>query len=465
MLAHAFTPGGAVQNVAVQNIAEATRASTRLAPTNPATTKIFNRQQLTGKFTARNLSNFQFLTELKYLQIIMFSRNLISSRLAAVFCLLTFAFYLPKARANDSAFSGSGGTPKLMRGEHRQIAMQSEKIVITADDQFYDTVVDFVFRNDGGAANVQMGFPESSYGDVEAGTKSTFLRFETSVDGRRVPAKRIVVSGQNLEQGVEAFWLKTVRFAPRQTRRVRVSYRSAMGGTTSWGTRNALAYYFSGENWKGLVERSDLEIRVKQPGLWIGLPMWKNGQIAMNLESKPDVAIFRKTWRNWQAQGGFLFGLTRAVPFWMLDRDTLDNVSVSPAVLANAKTFRVGPVPQELPQNAENPPAFVRGGVTYVSLSHLTRRLDDFASDLEKYRKQRPVVHLKWDAKTGSHLQAGNQVLSFKKGENGAISLGDSGYPTLYVPLAPVADKLGLSYQIDPKARLFRIKRGAWTGK
>jgi hypothetical protein len=380
---------------------------------------------------------------------------------AAAFCLLTFSFCLHEASANDSAFSGTSGTPKLMRGEHRQIAMQSEKIVITADDKFYDTTVDFVFRNDGGAANVQMGFPESSYGDVEAGTKSTFVRFETAVDGRRVPAKRLVVNGDQ-EQGFESYWLKTVRFAPRQTRRVRVSYRSPMGGTTDWGTRNALVYAFTGQNWKGKVKRSDLEIRVKQPGLWIGLPLWDYKALPMTVETQPNVAIFRKTWRNWQAQGNFSFGLTRAVPFWMLDRDSL---GLSPQILTGATTFRVGPVPADLPQNAQNPPAFMRGGKGYIALSHLTRRLDDFADNLGKYRKSRPVVHLKWDATTGSRLQAGKQILEFKKGQSDTILLGNDGYPTLYVPLEATAQKLGLTYVLEPEKRSFSLSRGTWTGQ
>jgi hypothetical protein len=223
--------------------------------------------------------------------------------------------------ANDSAFSGVSGTPKPLKGEHRFIAMQSEKVLICASSSTYDTVVDFVFRNDGGATSVQMGFPESSYGDVAAVKKSTFLSFDTYVDGRKVAAQRIVTSGSDGEGGVEAYWLKTVTFARHQTRRVRVAYRSPMGGNTDWGSHNALVYAFTGKNWKGLVDRSDLEVRVAKPGLWITNPRFDYKPLEMTLESTPKAAIFRKTWRNWQAQGDFLFGLTAAVPFWMMDKD------------------------------------------------------------------------------------------------------------------------------------------------
>lgn len=395
--------------------------------------------------------------------------------------LLAASCLLPHpASANDAAFSGAGGTPVPMRGEHHSIAMQSEKIRIVADLHYYDTTVDFIFRNDGPATSVQMGFPESSYGDEQVEKKSAFLRFNTWVDGRKVPAKRIVVSRGSDEED-KAYWLKTVSFGRHQSHRVRVAYRSPMGGTTMWGTNAALVYDFTGKNWKGEVERSDLEIRVKAPGLWLGVSKWEDGVLPMAFESRPNTAVFRKTWRHWQAQGSFLFGLTPAIPGSMWDRATLSPDIAPPAVFRSARTFRVGPVPKELPDYGVNaPPAFTRGGVTYVSLAHLKRRLSDFADDLEKYRGVKALVDLSWDAKTkSSSLKAGAKTLVFFEG-NAKIIKGTmpiqtlSSAPlvlhgqydaTLYVPLAPVARLLGLEFKLMPQERLFELTRGRWDGR
>lgn len=394
-----------------------------------------------------------------------------SSILCGVALLFPFLF-CPIARANDSAFSGVSGTPKPMRGEHSAIAMQSEKIVITADAKGYSTDVEFVFRNDGPKTSVPMGFPENSYNDgPDKKGESAFLRFATAVDGRKIPAKRVVMSDN--EQGIEAYWVKSVDFGPKQTRRVRVSYRSRWGGDTGWGTRRALIYDFTGKNWKGLVERSDLEIRVTSPGLWVGVPMFANKPLAMALDSTPQRAVFRKSWRNWQAQGSFLFGLSRAVPFWMLDRAGTSSSMGDAALAQSASTFRIGAVPAALPQNADNPPAFTRDGVAYVELKHLQRRLDGFASDLKKQGQPQPAVDVKWDAATRrSVLRAGRQTLSFAPGvalegtsARPILLRGQSGENTVYVPLAPVATRLGLQFSADAKHRLFSLGRGTWTGR
>ncbi len=372
--------------------------------------------------------------------------------------------------ANDSAFSGVSGTPKPMRGEHASIAMQSERVVITADARGYSTDVEFTFRNDGAATSVQMGFPETSYGDTPATKKSAFLRFASTVDGKVAPTKRLITSQG--EDSVEAYWVKTVAFGARQTRRVRVSYRSPWGGNVEWGTHQALIYDFTGKNWRGQVERSDLEIRVAAPGLWIGLPLFNNEPLAMPLQSTPTATIFRKTWRNWQAQGNFSFGLTRAVPFWMMDRGALSASMVAPARLKNAVTFRVGAVPEELPQDAENPPAFIRDGVDYISLAHLANRLRDFGAELKKASGHTPEISLRWNPKTGiATLVAGTKTQSFALGaavegsKARPIFLRGQFGPTLYVPVDGVVHSLGLAFKADPKNRAFDLTRGTWTGK
>lgn len=418
----------------------------------------------------KNLSSIQRATDLQN-PFPASGRRILRLQFWLVGCAVLLAFS-SGVRANDSAFSGVGGRPKLMKGEHPAIAMQSEKIVIVFNGENYDTRVDFVFRNDGNATSVQMGFPESTYGDVLPAQKTNFLRFDTWVEGRKVSAKRIVIKSS--EGLIDAYWLKTVSFAPRQRRHVRVEYRSPMAGHSTWSMHHAASYDFTGQNWKGKVERSDLEVRVREPGLWVGSPLWNYEPLAMNLKVGAKEAVFRKTWRNWQADGKFWFGLTRTVPFWMSDRSLVsDNMNRSdadfdPKIFAAAKTFRVSALPAGLPQNAEAPPAFTRNGVTYISLPHLKNRLEDFVYQLTKHRGLRPKVDLKRDEKTGvSTLVAGQTTLHFapRVGSPAPILLRGEYDSTLYVPLASVARKLGLTFQLDPKNRLFDLKRGSWTEK
>ncbi len=390
-----------------------------------------------------------------------------SLKIAALFVSFHFLWNSAtvEVRANDASFSGVGGTPRLMAGEHHSIAMESEEIVIVANDKFYDTTVDFVFRNDGNAASVQMGFPESRINDVKPANKSAFLRFSTSVDGRKVSAKRMVPQS---EMGNDnAYWIKTVTFARHQKRHVRVEYRSPMAGAPTWGVHQAAIYDFTGKNWKGKVERSDLEVRIRESGLWIGSPLWNFEPVAMKLKIGTKEAVFRRTWRNWQAQGKFWFGLTRAVPFWMWDKNLFGSAS-NPKIFAAAKTFRVGKVPVNLPQNAEAPPAFTRNGTIYISLSHLESRLSDFARDLNEHRKIAAEVDLKQDEKSGiSTLTAGRKTLHFAPHVRSPapILLRGEYESTLYIPLAPVVKTLGLTFKLDANGRSFDLNRGSWTGQ
>jgi hypothetical protein len=135
---------------------------------------------------------------------------------------------------------------------------------------------------------------------------------------------------------------------------------------------------------------------------------------------------------------------------------------VKPDHLKNARTFRIGTVPTELPQGAEHLPAFQRNGVTYISLSHLGRRLVEWTNDATLDR----------NAKSGiSTLKVGSQTLQFSPntpfGGSGLrpISLTKEGYSTLYVPLAPVAKELGLTFKLDPANRLFDLNRGTLLKK
>ena len=69
------------------------------------------------------------------------------------------------------------------------------------------------------------------------------------------------------------WWLKTVSFAPRERKNVRVTALSRVGmqgvvGGGGYGYIGQIGYNFTGANWKGLVAHSELELRFPLDGWW-----------------------------------------------------------------------------------------------------------------------------------------------------------------------------------------------------
>lgn len=391
--------------------------------------------------------------------------------------LLALCLIGPFAQANDSAFEAVGGSPRPLQGENARIRMQSERIVLTVGRDGYDTRAEFVFVNDSNRrTDVMMGFPEENSGDVASGDKprqTTFKRFATRVDGASVRARRIILAKPD-PAGFVTYWVKNVSFAPRQTRRVRVDYRSPFGATTSSGFNRAIYYNFTGGNWKGKVARTDLEVRFSQPGLWRVFAEAASAPVSMNLKTRSGEAILSRTWRDWEAQTYFLMGLSRAIPLWMEEPDMF----MTPVRLQKSLTFRVGaPSGQAVGFSGYPPAAFVKDGVTYVSVLHLEQRLMAWRSDAR--RENLPVAR-GWEPESRRvSLRAGERTLSFQlhsremqvRSASGsqkvtlpapAMALQSDRGLTTYVPLVPVAKALGFGYEVTPSKHALVLSRGAW---
>src|SRR5690606_38790314 len=172
-------------------------------------------------------------------------------------------FASTRACANDSAISGTSGTPGNLKatqlaGEHKTIRMVREQIVMTLGRSEYVTDAHFVFRNDGPATTVKMGFPEGAGGDSDFANlkkKTSFKEFKAWVDGREIKAMRMIADANEDDFTLDALWVKTVPFQRGQTRNVRVRYRSPLGTSTDG---DFVFYDFTGGNWKGKVDESTL---------------------------------------------------------------------------------------------------------------------------------------------------------------------------------------------------------------
>ena len=222
-----------------------------------------------------------------------------------------------------------------------------------------------------------MGFPESNGGDgwedtADEGKKWGFLKFSTSVAGVPVAARRTNISFP--EGGAGTWWLKTVSFAPNERKKVRVQTVSPLGGSNEWAFNSALSYNFTGGNWKGVVSRSDLEIRLPRDGHWaaVGISYPRAGHAAnveaVRLPPARAGTVLRKTWRDWEAESAVNVGVKRVLPNWLVEPE--QRIMLQPGVLEQMVTFKSG----DASNVAAWVPAFVQGGVTMVSFDHLSGR-------------------------------------------------------------------------------------------
>jgi hypothetical protein len=139
-------------------------------------------------------------------------------RLIGLFLLTVSSIAL--TYADDGYVENLGGSVYLMKG-HSTIRMVSEEVHMKALTA--EVTADFVFRNEGKATKVLMGFPEGR----PAVGKSIFSFYKTWVDGKPVKARILPNHVVNYKYGIAINWrVKEVPFARGQTRRVRVQYKS-----------------------------------------------------------------------------------------------------------------------------------------------------------------------------------------------------------------------------------------------
>ena len=221
------------------------------------------------------------------------------------------------AIANDSAFTGVGGSLRPMRGEHPSVRMMRERVAIDVHMSHYRTVVDFEFQNTSArAVTVTMGFPETASGDVnaeDARRRTTFRRFATFVDDQPVTARRVVAEAS--EEQFRAYWTKEVAFAPNQTRRVRVEYEASFSAVADYFARH-VPYDFTGGNWHGNVAESVLTVRIVASGMYLlhaSLTPREGESRQLTFEREGDNTLTRR-WTNWEAEGFFDLSMMRTLP-------------------------------------------------------------------------------------------------------------------------------------------------------
>jgi len=196
-------------------------------------------------------------------------------RTGLILSLAVLLLALP-ARADDTAFGGSGGSPMPI-GEPR-VEMAAEKVLINGrgleggGEARWDVSCDFTFKNAGDEAiKLKVGFPFPVREDegpvsIPAGRKVSVgdplvYDFKVSVDGKPVKATRAKIK-PNPDRGqyyTDAY-IWEMEFKPRST--VRVHHDYATGVTWDVMGYSWASYVLkTGGNWKGgRIGRAHIEV-------------------------------------------------------------------------------------------------------------------------------------------------------------------------------------------------------------
>lgn len=204
-------------------------------------------------------------------------------------CFLIVPALAPGAPARaDDGWIGYGGSPRLLRG-HPSVRMVSEAVRMEVGEREVRVDCRFLFRNDGPARSVRMGFPDEAdrYDEQD---RSGYLRsFPSYVEGRPVRTELLHAPTKAL------FWhAKTVRFPAHASVRVRDVYRIRVGvqdqtsyrGRTDFVYRQASYTLHTGASWRGRIDRAEIDVvfQRKRPRPPMRLVRAEHGEADRRLE-------------------------------------------------------------------------------------------------------------------------------------------------------------------------------------
>lgn len=142
--------------------------------------------------------------------------------LGVLFALLVLTTEL--CVADEAHMGATGGSLKMMEG-HKSIRMVSEYVKLRVQATRVDVYCKFIFRNEGRATTVRMGFPEDCVYDDDG-----FDYFRSRVDAKHVSLRQIKPRSPELYTTDDRGWrVKTVRFGAWQTRVVEDWYGGPIG--------------------------------------------------------------------------------------------------------------------------------------------------------------------------------------------------------------------------------------------
>ncbi len=327
------------------------------------------------------------------------------------------------ACANDAAIHGVGGAIAPMDG-HPSVRMVREKIDARINWDSVKVRCEFVFKNEGPATTVRMGFPEEASGvDVGPIKKSRLSGFRSLVDGKPVKTTFVPTKSDadSDSETYRAWHVKTVRFEANQTRTVVDEYTSPLG-MDSMGGRSFSYILVTGKSWKGKIGQAVVTIDASGVTSFyrLGLPRESKGYVRKG----------------------------RTVVWSAKDFEPIRDIHID----LDQCGIWIGPPSMDTPVQVDNPRLFGEQGIAMARVVDL-RSIEGCT--------------VSWDRATNECVAAYHgRSLRIRPGSRSAIldgtkvTLPAAPYikrSRLYVPLLTVAEKLGVGVVTDDKKHLIRI--------
>jgi hypothetical protein len=123
--------------------------------------------------------------------------------------------------ANDSWVESAGGSFSITDGKTTDVQMVSENIKITLFDNYYEMDILFIFFNNGDTVELNVGFPEYSYG---TGTVTNIRNFNTSINNNDVGIE--IIPNNDINSKIKQWYIKTVIFKQNEYLESRVKYQA-----------------------------------------------------------------------------------------------------------------------------------------------------------------------------------------------------------------------------------------------
>lgn len=153
--------------------------------------------------------------------------------------------------SDDAVIFATGGTARLMT-PHPSIRMVREEVYVKLYPDRAEVDCTFVFKNEGKATTVQIGFPETKQGgtDMKPQESPMLDNFRAYLDGR--PTTYRILKAQKDDYDFAYWYVRKVRFEAGQQRTTRVTF-SAMLGANSIGEDLFEYVLHTGASWQGTI--------------------------------------------------------------------------------------------------------------------------------------------------------------------------------------------------------------------
>lgn len=231
-------------------------------------------------------------------------------RVAVISLAIAILAGIPSVADDGGVYTIAGGAVSLMTS-HPSVRMVNEIVTIRMTAKSVKVHCEFLFRNEGKACTVKMGFPEDYASNGEAGSLGRLHGFRSSVDGRPVHCKykrgKLVSDDTRQSEKQRSWYVKDVAFGAGQTRTVTDDYTTDLGvaasaGETEYQESRSFTYILrTGASWKGPictariivdttrvpVDRYNLAFSPKGFEIAKGIVSWT----LTNVEPKQDISI------------------------------------------------------------------------------------------------------------------------------------------------------------------------------